>query len=244
MPGMDRFLALAGPGMFGASWWPLIATYILTFFVCGIPFGKIFARLLGKIDLQKVGSGNIGTTNALRAGGPKVAIPTLICDVFKGVLGVNAARLVVANMVRIEPVDVLALNGGAGIGDTLLAIAGLVCLCGHIFSPYLHFKGGKGIATGVGVLFGLSWPFAFLHLGIFIVVVAFTRLVSLGSIITVLALPITVPLYFAGDSLSFKVILSLLGLLIVWAHRSNVRKLLNGTESKLSISKRVDKMDE
>lgn len=91
MPGMDRFLALAGPGMFGASWWPLILTYILTFLVCGIPFGKIFARLLGKIDLQKVGSGNIGTTNALRAGGPKVAIPTLICDVFKGVLGVNAA---------------------------------------------------------------------------------------------------------------------------------------------------------
>ena len=232
MPGMDRFLALAGPGMFGAFWWPLILTYILTFLVCGIPFGKIFARLLGKIDLQKVGSGNIGTTNALRAGGPKV------------VFGVNAARLVVANMVRIEPVDVLALNGGAGIGDTLLAIAGLVCLCGHIFSPYLHFKGGKGIATGVGVLFGLSWPFALLHLGIFIVVVAFTRLVSLGSIITVLALPITVPLYFAGDSLSFKVIMSLLGLLIVWAHRSNVRKLLNGTESKLSFSKRVDKMDE
>lgn len=57
MPGMDRFLALAGPGMFGASWWPLILTYLLTFLVCGIPFGKIFARLLGKIDLQKVGSG-------------------------------------------------------------------------------------------------------------------------------------------------------------------------------------------
>ena len=227
MDGMDRFLTLAGSGMFGASWWPLILTYMLTFFVCGIPFGKIFARLFGKIDLQKVGSGNIGTTNALRAGGPKVAVPTLICDVLKGVFGVNIVRLVVAHMVRIDPSDVLAIGGGAGIGDTLLAVAGLVCLCGHIFSPYLHFKGGKGIATGVGVLFGLSWPFALLHLGIFIAVVALTRLVSLGSIITVLALPITVPLYFAGDSLSFKVILSLLGLLIVWA-----------------FSKRVDKMDE
>ncbi len=250
MDGMDRFLALAGPGMFGASWWPLILTYILTFLVCGIPFGKIFARLFGKIDLQKVGSGNIGTTNALRwwpliltyiltflvcgipfgkifarlfgkidlqkvgsgnigttnalrAGGPKVAVPTLLCDVLKGVFGVNIVRLAVANMVRIEPVDVLALNGGAGIGDTLLAIAGLVCLCGHIFSPYLHFKGGKGdtllaiaglvclcghifspylhfkggkgIATGVGVLFGLSWPFALLHLGIFMVVKVLRR---------------------------------------------------------------------
>ncbi len=243
MPGMDDLLALAGPGTPGASWWPLIATYVLTFFVCGIPFGKIFAKLLGKIDLQKVGSGNIGTTNALRAGGPKVAIPTLICDVFKGVLGVGAVRLVVAGMARIEPSEVLALDGGAGIGDTFLAIGGLVCLCGHIFSPYLHFKGGKGIATGVGVLFGLSWPFALLHLGIFIAVVALTRFVSLGSIVTVLALPITVPLYFAGDSPSFKVILSLLGLLVVWAHRSNVSKLLNGTESKLSFSKRVDEMD-
>ena len=110
MPGMDRFLALAGPGMFGASWWPLILTYLLTFLVCGIPFGKIFARLFGKIDLQKVGSGNIGTTNALRAGGPKVAVPTLLCDVLKGVFGVNIVRLVIANMVRIEPVDVLALK--------------------------------------------------------------------------------------------------------------------------------------
>lgn len=243
MSGMDHFLVITAPGMSGASWWPLIATYVLTFFVCGIPFGKIFARLFGKIDLQKVGSGNIGTTNALRAGGPKVAIPTLICDVFKGVLGVGAVRLVVASMAHVESSDVLALNGGAGIGDTLLAFGGLVCLCGHIFSPYLHFKGGKGIATGVGVLFGLSWPFALLHLSIFIAVVALTRLVSLGSIVTVLALPITVPLYFAGDSSSFKVILSLLGLLVVWAHRSNVRKLLNGTESKLSFSKRVDEMD-
>lgn len=244
MDGMDRFLALAAPNMYGASWWPLILTYIVTFLVCGIPFGKIFARLFGKIDLQQVGSGNIGTTNALRAGGPKVAVPTLLCDVLKGVIGVNLVRLAVASMVRIEPVDVLALNGGAGIGDTLLAIGGLVCLCGHIFSPYLRFKGGKGIATGVGVLFGLSWPFALLHLGIFIAVVAGTRLVSLGSIVTVLALPITVPLYFSGDSLSFKIVMSLLGLLVVWAHRSNVKKLLNGTESKLSFSKRVNKMDE
>lgn len=194
--------------------------------------------------MQKVGSGNIGTTNALRAGGPKVAVPTLICDVLKGVFGVNLVRLTVASMVGIDPSDVLAIDGGAGVGDTFLAIAGLVCLCGHIFSPYLHFKGGKGIATGVGVLFGLSWPFALLHLGIFIAVVALTRLVSLGSIITVLALPITVPLYFAADSPGFKVVLSLLGLLIVWAHRSNVKKLLNGSESKLSFSKRVDKMDE
>lgn len=244
MAGMDYFLSLASPAMCGASWWPLIVAYIVTFLVCGIPFGKIFARMLGKIDLQKVGSGNIGTTNALRAGGPKVAVPTLICDVLKGVLGVNVIRLVVANMVNIDPADVLAINGGAGIGDTLLAIAGLVCLCGHIFSPYLHFKGGKGIATGVGVLFGLSWPFALLHLGIFIAVVALTRIVSLGSIVTVLALPITVPLYFSGDSLSFKVIMSLLGLLVVWAHRSNVKKLLNGTESKLSFTKRVKEMDE
>ena len=244
MDGMSRFLALASTEMPDASWWPLILAYVVTFLVCGIPFGKIFARFFGKIDLQKVGSGNIGTTNALRAGGPKVAVPTLICDVLKGVFGVNLVRLTVASMVGSDPSDVLAIDGGAGVGDTFLAIAGLVCLCGHIFSPYLHFKGGKGIATGVGVLFGLSWPFALLHLGIFIAVVALTRLVSLGSIITVLALPITVPLYFAGDSLGFKVVLSLLGLLVVWAHRSNVKKLLNGTESKLSFSKRVDKMDE
>lgn len=243
MAGMEHFFSLASSGASGVNWQPLVLTYLATFLICGIPFGKIFARIFGKIDLQKVGSGNIGTTNALRAGGPKVAAPTLLCDVLKGVLGVNAVRLVVAGMAHVDPADVLALNGGAGVGDTFLAVAGLVCLSGHIFSPYLHFKGGKGIATGVGVLFGLSWPFALIHLGIFIAVVAATRLVSLGSIITVLSLPITVPLYFSGDSLGFKVILSALGFLVVWAHRANIKKLANGTESKLSFSKRVDKVD-
>lgn len=244
MAGMEYFLTLVGPGFYGASWWPLILAYILSFFVCGIPFGKIFAKLFGKIDLQKVGSGNIGTTNALRAGGAKVAVPTLLCDVLKGVLCLNLIRFIVAGMARVELGDVLAIDGGSGIGDTLLAVAGLVCLCGHIFSPYLHFKGGKGIATGVGVLFGLSWPYALLHLGIFIAVVAVTRYVSLGSIVTALALPVTVSLFFPNDSLGFKVIMSLLALLVVWAHRDNIKKLMIGNESKLSFTKRVEKMDE
>lgn len=241
---MEEFLRRAAVMLGPSDYALLAAAFVAVFLICGIPFGKIFARIFGKIDLQKVGSGNIGTTNALRAGGPKVAVPTLVCDVLKGVIGVNVIRMMVAGMMHIEPADVLAIDGSAGIGDTWLALAALICLCGHIFSPYLRFKGGKGIATGVGVLFGLSWPFALLHLGIFIVVVALTRYVSLGSITTVLALLVTVPLYFPGDSLSFKVVLGSLGLLVVWAHRANIKKLLNGTESKLSFSKRVDKMDD
>ncbi len=241
---MEQFLSRAAGVLGPSDYASLFAAFVAVFLICGIPFGKIFARLFGKIDLQQVGSGNIGTTNALRAGGPKVAVPTLVCDVLKGVVGVHVIRLMVAGMLHIEPADVLTLGGGAGIGDTWLALAALICLCGHIFSPYLHFKGGKGIATGVGVLFGLSWPFALLHLGIFIIVVALTRYVSLGSIATVLALLVTVPVYFSGDSLSFKLILGGLGLLVVWAHRANIKKLAAGTESKLSFSTRVNKMDD
>lgn len=215
---------------------------LISYAICGVPFGKIFTKSLVHIDLQKVGSGNIGTTNALRAGGPKVAALTLICDVLKAVVSINMALpFLSSNAVFACPTSAFYPGGSY---DYVLAILGISCVVGHMFSFYLHFKGGKSIATGVGVLFAINVPWALLHLGIFIVLVAFTKFVSVGSIATAGLVGITACLLFPQASFTFKLIMGALGLLVVWAHRANIKKLMNGTESKLSFSKRVDKMDE
>lgn len=214
---------------------------IVAYFVCGIPFGKILAGCMCKIDLQKVGSGNIGTTNALRAGGPKVAALTLLCDVLKGFGCVHIGAQVIA----LEGLgfDVSAVAPGTAY-DYLVALVCLASVLGHMFSPYLHFHGGKSIATGVGVLFSLAWPLALIHLGIFIALVALTGYVSAGSIVTAALVGVTVSFYFPSATVAFKLIMAVLGLLVVWAHRTNIKKLRSGTESKLSFTKRVDRMDD
>ncbi|MDO4595970.1 MAG: glycerol-3-phosphate 1-O-acyltransferase PlsY [Coriobacteriaceae bacterium] len=227
---------------FAAS--PLALAIVLgvaSYLVCGIPFGKIFGKLLGNVDLQQSGSGNIGTTNALRVAGPKVAVLTLLCDCLKGVFCMNLARLIISRLCFAG--DVSALLSGGGF-DYLMAIIALACVFGHVFSPYLHFKGGKGIAVGVGVLFGWYWPLALVHLAIFIVLVALTRIVSVGSIATAGLVCLTVPLILPETSLTCHLIWSFLGFVVVWAHRSNIRKLLAHKESRLSFSKSQDKEGE
>ena len=129
-------------------------------------------------------------------------------------------------------------------GDWLVVFVALASLYGHIFSPYLHFHGGKGIATGVGILFGYFWPLALVHLGIFIVLVALTRYVSLGSIVTAGLVPLTMYLAFPSMGAGALALWALLGWTVVWAHRSNIRRLRAGKESKLSFSKRVTTKDD
>ncbi len=224
-----------------SPWLWTAACCLASYLICGIPFGKIIAGRLAHVDLQRVGSGNIGTTNALRAGGPKVAVLTLLCDVLKGTVCVSAGRTVIASLGFGFPSSVM--DPGAP-GDILLALVALSALYGHIFSPYLKFKGGKGIATGVGILFGLWWPLALVHLAVFIVIVACTRYVSLGSVATAGIVPFTVFLAFPRITPAALAIWALLGWSVVWAHRSNISRLRAGTESKLSFTKRVDKMDD
>lgn len=216
------------------SYWPqLIACMVASYLICGIPFGLILGRLMGHVDIRKSGSGNIGTTNALRVAGPKVAAPTLLFDVLKGVVCINVSRPVIAGAFGpaaylIQPAEAL---------DWVISLVALACLYGHIFSPYLKFHGGKGIATGVGILFGYFWPLALVHLAIFIVLVAITKYVSVGSIITAAVVPLT--MYIALPNMTFAslAIWALLGWTVVWAHRGNIRKLLAGNENKLSFKK-------
>lgn len=202
-------------------------TMIVSYLICGIPFGKILVGLMSHKDIQKEGSGNIGTTNALRVGGPKVAALTLAFDLLKGMVCIIVFR------------DVVYAGSSWSASSTvsyplLVALVALACLYGHIFSPYLKFHGGKGIATGVGILFGFYWPLALIHLAIFIALVAITRYVSVGSIVTAALVPVTVFLTQPGIPLPALAVWAILGWSVVFAHRGNIARLRAGTENKLS----------
>lgn len=203
---------------------------LVSYLICGIPFGKILANAMSHKDLQHEGSGNIGTTNALRVAGPKVAALTLACDLLKGTICMRAAMAVLWGIAWAPEVSV----------QLMVAFVALACLYGHIFSPYLHFHGGKGIATGVGILFGFFWPLALIHLAIFIVLVAITRYVSVGSIVTAALVPLTVSILVPHLSPAVIAVWALLGWTVVWAHRANIARLRAGTESKLSFGSKKE----
>lgn len=208
----------------------LVAYLLIVFLVCGIPFGKIIAKAKG-VDIQSVGSGNIGTTNVAREVGKGAAGLTLLFDAGKGALATGLATLLFP----------LFVTGGQGVGvrDELAWLVGLVMLaavCGHIFSPFLKFHGGKGIAVGVGSLLGFAWPVGLIELGIFFLIAALTKFVSVGSI-TVAAIVGIVLALFYGPNLPLDLIVEIAGLIVVWAHRSNIKKLMSGTESAFSFHK-------
>ena len=212
----------------------LVAYLVITFLVCGIPFGKIIARARG-VDIQKVGSGNIGTTNVAREIGKGAAALTLLLDAGKGALATGLA-------LWFFPTFITAGASVAPHGDAawLEGLVTLAAICGHIFSPFLHFHGGKGIAVGVGTLLGFAWPVGLMELAIFLVIAVATKRVSAGSV-TVAAIlgPVFALIY--GPNLTLDLLLELAGLVVVWAHRSNIKKLINGQEKEFSFHKRGDK---
>ena len=204
---------------------------LVSYLICGIPFGKILAKAMSHKDLQHEGSGNIGTTNALRVAGPKVAAITLACDLLKGTICMRVAMTILWDIPWASEVDV----------QLMVAFIALACLYGHIFSPYLHFHGGKGIATGVGILFGFFWPLAIIHLAIFIVLVAITKYVSVGSIVTAALVPLTVSILGPYLPPAVIAVWAVLGWSVVAAHHANIGRLRAGTESKISFgSKKED----
>ena len=190
-----------------------------------IPFGLILAKLFGGTDVRKGGSGNIGATNVARVVGPVAGILTLILDVAKG----SAAVLLAARLSQDSP--------------TWMMIAALAALVGHCFPVWLKFKGGKGVATAAGMFLVLC-PLAFLgSVILFVLVVAFWRYVSLGSISAAAAMPLLMyflwaprhapPLVITFGSLAAAV-------LIVCKHAGNIRRLAQGVEPKFSFGKRKD----
>ena len=184
------------------------------FFLGAIPFSWILARLFGGLDIRRVGSGNVGATNVARSLGYGIGVTALLLDVAKGVAAVLLARY----LCGVEATAAQAMAGGLAV-------------LGHNFSPFLAFRGGKGVATGAGVLGTLAPLVLVLCLVVFIVTVAITRMVALGSVLGSAAMP-PATWFLDGDPSLVLLALLLAGLVIV-RHRGNIARMLSGREDRL-----------
>lgn len=191
------------------------ASLIIGYLIGSIPFGFLISRLK-RIDIRNYGSKNIGFTNVYRTLGPLYAIPVLILDVAKGFLPTYFA----SNL------------------ELIPSIVGLGTILGHIFTPFLHFKGGKGVATTIGALLALTPIVLLVGIGIFTVVLAIFSYVSLASICFAISLPITA-LFFYPKDLKLLLGIIIISLLIIVSHRSNLIRLFNKTEPKFSLRKKI-----
>jgi glycerol-3-phosphate acyltransferase PlsY len=187
-----------------------IAAFAFGYMLGSIPFGVVLTRIAGIPDLRAIGSGNIGATNVLRTGSKKLAAATLAGDLLKGTVAV-----------------LLAEYFG---GRDLAMVAALGAFLGHLFPVWLGFKGGKGVATYIGLLLGLAWPGAFAFCAIWAAVAAVTRYSSLAALVASAAAPPI--LWFLGDREDAQLFL-LLGALLWIMHRANIARLLRGTEGKI-----------
>lgn len=212
----------------------VVGLFLAAFLLGSIPFGLIISKVFYHTDIREHGSGNIGTTNAIRTMGKVGGYSVFVLDFGKGLL---SGFLAWAFTTYLLPGGGLA--PGALISyDTMLATAFLGCVWGHIFSPWLGFKGGKGIAVAVGCLFVVfGWVGACLELLIFIVLVVATKRVSVGSIIAAATVPFFALFYFWNDWPAV-VLCSIAGLTVLWAHRENIARLRAGTESKIGDKKK------
>ena len=184
-------------------------------YCCGsIPFGLLLAKWAGLGDVRAVGSGNIGATNVLRMGNKKIAALTLLCDGMKGFLPVFAASLADAPFAMIA--------------------AGLGALAGHVFPVWLKFKGGKGVATGLGVIFGWSWIVGLIFCAVWLASFFAMRISSVGALLATLAAVIAAYVLKLPLGVWPFAILTL----VVWVtHRANIQRLLKGEEPKSSFKK-------
>lgn len=207
-------------------WVCVVLAVIIGYFFGSFPTGYLMGRL-NHVDIQKEGSGNSGTTNALRTMGAKAGLITFLGDIIKAMLPVIAARLLFRDDHDFS--IFIALCTGFGV------------VLGHNFPCWLHFKGGKGIAVTAGVILSIAdYRVILVGLVLFILIVAITRYVSLGSLMVALILPINAILFYR-DSKWFPAIL-ILGLMFTILayvrHSSNIKRLLNGTENKLGDKKK------
>jgi acyl phosphate:glycerol-3-phosphate acyltransferase len=194
--------------------WPPALAYATAFvfgYLCGsIPFGILLTRLAGGPDIRAIGSGNIGATNVLRTGRKGLAAATLIGDMLKGTVAV--------------------LLVSAFLGKNAAVAAAFGAFLGHLFPVWLNFRGGKGVATYIGVLLGLAWPAAIVFCAIWLAVAALTRYSSLAALVASAATPVFS--WWQGDTLIAQAFL-LLTVLLWIMHRANIARLLRGDESKI-----------
>ena len=210
-----------------------MATYIIVAIIAyllgSISFSVIISKKVAGFDVREKGSGNAGSTNVLRAVGKGAAAITLVCDILKGVVAVLIAFLA-GKIVK-------------GLDNALLVqIAGICVILGHTFPVFFKFKGGKGIATSLGVLLITNWQIGLICLVFALVLIALTRMVSVGSIAAAVLFPVLVIFInqnylVSASNWSYLIYSIILAVLIIFNHRANIKRLLAGEENKLSFKK-------
>ena len=210
-----------------------MATYIivaiLAYAIGSVNFSVLISKKMAGFDVREKGSGNAGTTNVLRAVGLKAAIITLICDILKGII------------------EVLIAFWNGNISQTadkalLIQIAGILVVVGHTFPIFFEFRGGKGIATALGVLLITNWKIGLICLVFAVVLIAITRMVSVGSMSAAVLFPVLT--LFIGDNfivtqvgIKYFIYSLILAAFVIFNHRENIKRIMNGTENKISFKK-------
>lgn len=202
---------------------------IIAYLVGSINFSIIISKRMAGFDVREKGSGNAGTTNMLRSVGVKAAAITLLCDILKGVVVILIAILI-GNIVD-------------GLDDALLVqLAGIFVIIGHTFPIFFGFKGGKGIATSLGVLLMINWQIGLICLVFALILMAITRIVSVGSIAAAILFPVLV--IFIGQNYivpvnnwSYLIFSIIVAVLVLFNHRENLKRIFTGKENKISFKK-------
>ena len=204
---------------------------IIAYSIGSVNFSVIFSKKFAGFDVREKGSGNAGTTNMLRSVGKKAAALTLVCDILKGVVAIGIAILL-GNIPDVNK-------------ELLVQIAGVAVILGHTFPVFFGFKGGKGVATSLGVLLLSNWQIGLICLVFALVLMCLTRMVSVGSCAAAVLFPILTlfinehyTVLTEGKSGNVYFIYSvILAVIVLFNHRSNIKRILNGTENKVSFKK-------
>lgn len=208
---------------------------MIAYLIGSVNFSVLISKKVAGFDLREKGSGNAGTTNMLRTVGKGAAAITLILDILKGVAAIYAAILygnIVAKLAELQ-VD----------NSILVQIAGIFVIIGHTFPIYFGFKGGKGVATALGILLTTNYQIGLICLVFAIVLIILTRMVSVGSLAAAILFPV-LTLFLESENFivpgNYLVYSVIIALIVMFNHRSNIKRLLNGTENKISFKKKED----
>ena len=196
-------------------WMAPAGVALLGYLLGSIPFGVLLTRAFGAGDLRQIGSGNIGATNVLRTGRKGLAAATLLLDAAKGFAAVAIAE---------------ALLPGTASG----VIAGAAAFLGHLYPIWLRFRGGKGVATMLGIVLALHWPCALIYALVWLGLLATLRISSVAGMAAAVSAPVSAAFFSAFDIV---LLLLALALLVLWKHRDNIDRLLNGTEPRIGAKK-------
>lgn len=205
-----------------------IVVAIIAYLIGSINFSVIFSKKMAGFDVREKGSGNAGTTNMLRSVGKKAAAITLICDILKGVVAILIAMFI-AWAFKVENASLL------------VQIAGIAVVLGHTFPIFFGFKGGKGVATSLGILIMSNWQIGLICLVFGVVLIALTRMVSLGSCAAAVLFPVLTLFinehYIVSQGSSYLIYSIILAVIVLFNHRSNIKRILSGKENKISFKK-------